>query len=420
MKKESKSQSKMELENEKKNEEKLMKDKEKQTGYNTIEVIVIMIVTIVFGVIIGSTVTLSFQRGKLGGMSNSLKEFVATYNSIVENYYDDVDEKALVDAGIAGMMNYLGDPYSVFMTEEESEAFNQKVNGYYIGIGTEVRFFENIFTISQVFEDSPAKKAGLEVGDVILQIDGTDVEGKKLTEVSELIKGEENTSFIMKVLRGEEEKMFTVIRSRIDLTSVTSEIYEVENHKIGYIKIDIFASNTYEQFKKELKALEKQGMDRLIIDVRDNSGGYLTTVSDILSLFLNKSKIMYQLETKGVKEPVHALTKESRSYPVAVLINHASASASEILASAMMESYGAEVIGVNSYGKGTVQKAVELSSGTSFKYTFQKWLTPNGNWINDVGVTPTIEIELNDEYYHDPIIEKDPQFQKALEVLKDK
>jgi len=164
-----------------------------------------------------------------------------------------------------------------------------------------------------VFEDSPAKKAGLEVGDVILQIDGTDVEGKKLTEVSELIKGEENTSFIMKVLRGEEEKMFTVIRSRIDLTSVTSEIYEVENHKIGYIKIDIFASNTYEQFKKELKALEKQGMDRLIIDVRDNSGGYLTTVSDILSLFLNKSKIMYQLETKGVKEPVHALTKESRS-----------------------------------------------------------------------------------------------------------
>jgi len=103
-----------------------------------------------------------------------------------------------------------------------------------------------------------------------------------------------------------------------------------------------------------------------------------------------------------------------------VLINHASASASEILASAMMESYGAEVIGVNSYGKGTVQKAVELSSGTSFKYTFQKWLTPNGNWINDVGVTPTIEIELNDEYYHDPIIEKDPQFQKALEVLKDK
>ncbi len=419
MRKENKSQSNK-VEIEKVQQEPLVKEKEKQTGYNTIEVIVIMIVTIIFGVIIGSTVTLSFQRGKLGGMSNSLKEFVATYNSIVENYYDDVDEEALVDAGIAGMMNYLGDPYSVFMTEEESEAFNQKVNGYYIGIGTEVRFFENIFTIAQVFEDSPAEKAGLQVGDVILQIDGVDVEGKKLTEVSDLIKGDENTSFIIKVLRGEEEKKFTVIRSKIDLASVTSEIYEMNNHKVGYIKIDIFASNTQEQFKKELQALEKEGMDRLIIDVRDNSGGYLTTVSDILSLFLNKSKIMYQLETKGVKEPVHALTKESRSYPVAVLINHSSASASEILASAMMESYGAEVIGVNSYGKGTVQKAVELGSGASFKFTFQKWLTPNGNWINEVGITPTIEVQLNDEYYHDPVIEKDPQFNKALEVLTEK
>ena len=171
------------------------------------------------------------------------------------------------------------------------------------------------------------------------------------------------------------------------------------------------------EFFVKLEALEKENIDSLIIDVRSNSGGYLSSVTDIASMFLNKSKIIYQLDTKGVVEQIYSKTKESRNYKVVVLIDKASASASEILAGAMQESYGATIIGTNSYGKGTVQAAYQLESGATVKYTIQKWLTPNGNWINEVGITPDIEVELTEEYANNPSDETDSQLQKALEEL---
>jgi len=189
---------------------------------------------------------------------------------------------------------------------------------------------------------------------------------------------------------------------------------------VGVIVVDVFAANTYKQFKNELLDLENKKIDSLIIDVRDNSGGYLTVVSDILSLFLNKSKVMYQLETKGKKEVVHALTNAERKYPVVVLVNKGSASASEILAAAMKESYGAKVVGVSTYGKGTVQRAYSLKSGATVKYTTQKWLTPKGNWIHEIGVEPTIVEELNENYYQTLQDEDDNQLQKAISVLSEK
>ena len=213
------------------------------------------------------------------------------------------------------------------------------------------------------------------------------------------------------IKRGEDQFDVSVLREKVDITSVTSDTYTIDHHKIGYIKIDIFASNTQKQFKKVLESLEKDGIDSLIIDVRDNSGGYLTVVSEMASMFLDKSKIIYQLDTKGVKEPIYSLTKEKRTYPIAVLINKGSASASEILASALKESYGAFVVGVPSYGKGTVQKSFTLETGSTIKYTTQKWLTPDGNWIHEKGVLPTIEVE------YDKTGDVDTQLQKALEVL---
>ena len=151
--------------------------------------------------------------------------------------------------------------------------------------------------------------------------------------------------------------------------------------------------------------------------MRDNSGGYLSTVTSIASLFMDKSKIIYQLDTKGIVEQIYATTKESRKYDIRVLINQNSASASEILAAALQESYGAKVVGVNSFGKGTVQKAYQLESGATVKYTIQKWLTPNGNWINKKGVTPDIEVEMEGDYYQNPSDETDNQLQKALEDI---
>jgi len=384
---------------------------EKKAGFNFIEVIIIMIITVLFGTLIGSMITYKTNDSSLEGVPDDLSEFVNTYQDLVDNYYDELDKEELLNAGIKGMIEYLGDPHSTYMNVIESEAFTERVEGKYVGIGTEIQYLDGIIIISDPFEDGPASKAGLKTGDMILAIDGEDVQGKSLSDVSKLIKGDVGTSVSLLIKRGEDQFDVSVLREKVDITSVTSDTYTIDHHKIGYIKIDIFASNTQKQFKKVLESLEKDGIDSLIIDVRDNSGGYLTVVSEMASMFLDKSKIIYQLDTKGVKEPIYSLTKEKRTYPIAVLINKGSASASEILASALKESYGAFVVGVPSYGKGTVQKSFTLETGSTIKYTTQKWLTPDGNWIHEKGVLPTIEVE------YDKTGDVDTQLQKALEVL---
>jgi len=393
---------------------------EKKAGFNLIEVVIIMIITVLFGTLIGSMI--SYEKDKIvsGEIPNDLEELVQTYNDLLDNYYEDLDKEALLDAGIKGMIDYLGDPYSTYMDLKETEEFNEKVEGKYVGIGTEIQLVDNNITISNPFEDGPAYEAGLRKGDIIVAVEGESVEGKTLSEVSALIKGKADTKVSITIKRDNEEKVLSVTRKEVDITSVTYDTFDVNDKKIGLITIDIFAANSKEQFRDALTVLEEANIDSLVIDVRDNTGGYLSVVSEIVSMFLDKSKIIYQLETKGVKEPVYSLTKEKRTYPVAVLINSASASASEILASALKESYGAEIIGINSYGKGTVQKSYTLDTGATIKYTIQKWLTPDGNWINDTGVSPTIKEELDVSYYTNPSLENDNQLQKALEVLSEK
>lgn len=387
---------------------------EKKAGFNFIEVVIIMIITVLFGTFIGSMITYKTNDNPSECVSDDLSEFVNTYQDLVDNYYDELDKEELLNAGIKGMIEYLGDPHSTYMNVVESEAFMERVEGKYVGIGTEIQYLNGIITISDPFPDGPASKAGLKTGDIILAIDGENVQGKSLSDVSNLIKGDAGSSVSLLIKRDEQELEVSVLRDHVDITSVTSDVYTIDNRKIGYIKIDIFAANTQKQFKKVLEDLEKKDIDSLIIDVRNNSGGYLTVVSEMASMFLDKSKIIYQLDTKGVREPIYSLTKEKRTYPIAVLINKGSASASEILASALKESYGAFVVGVPSYGKGTVQKSFTLETGSTIKYTTQKWLTPDGNWVHEKGVTPTIEVEL------DTTSDVDTQLQKALEVLSQK
>ncbi len=397
---------------------------EKRSGFNTLEVIIIMIIAILFGALIGSAVTYSREKQKsstgLEMISDDLEEFVDTYHNILDNYYLELDQDELLNAGIKGMIEYLNDSHSTYMDAAESEAFNEQVEGSYVGIGAEMTLLNDTVKISYLFDGSPAGKAGIQVGDIIQQVDGTDIQGKALSDISALIKGTKGTTVKITVTRGEETLDFVVVRDKVELTSVTSKVFERNNQKIGYLDIDIFASNTSKQFKTELEKLEKESIDRLIIDVRDNPGGHLTQVSEMLAMILKKGDILYQIETKGIKEPTYDWTKEQRDYEIAVLINHASASASEILASALNEIKGSEIIGITSYGKGTVQKAFELKSGATIKYTTQKWLTPKGNWIDGVGVKPTVEVELDDAYYENPTDEMDNQLQKAIEILANK
>lgn len=401
---------------------------ERKSGFNFLEVIIIMFIMLVAGFFIGTFVswaTKTKDNTKViynnANIPSEFNEFINAYNNIVNDYYQEIDSKKLIEAGISGMLEYLGDDYSVYMDTDESDNFNAQVEGEYKGIGIEIvqNTVDNSVMIYSIFENTPASRSELKVGDIIVKVNGVDTTKMTTSEIARLIKSNEVlSSCSITVLRDNVEKTVNLTLENVVLNSVTSKIIEEDNKKIGYISLDIFASNTATQFEKELIKLEGNKIDSLIIDVRDNTGGYLNVVTDIASLFLDKTKIIYQLDTKGVIEQIYSRTNTSRKYPIVVLMNGYSASASEILAGALKESYGATLIGTHSFGKGTVQKAYQLESGATVKYTIQKWLTPNGNWINGTGIEPDINVELDENYRTNPVEENDNQLKAAIDKLK--
>ena len=389
----------------------------KKEGFSYPEMVIIMIIAILFGFLIGNVVSFTKKETTSSSVPSELKEFVDTYNDIVNNYYDKVNKEELIDAGIKGMINYLDDPYATYFDGTSSTNFNQTLEGNYEGIGIEVTLDNNKVKITKVFADTPAKKAGIKVGDYITKVNGESVEGKSLSDVVSLIKNAKNKEVEITITRDNQEKAMKVTRTTVDMPYTSSKVYEENGKKIGYLKIEMFSNNITKQVKKELESLKKKNIDKLVIDVRDNPGGYLTQVTEILSLFMTKKDVIYQLQTKNNKEKVYSTSsKATYSYPVVVLINENSASASEILASAFKETYNAEIVGVNSYGKGTVQKTGDLNNGDTIKYTVQKWLTPKGNWINEKGVTPTKEVKLELKENELLTEDNDNQLKAAIEL----
>ena len=420
---------KKDIDKDKKNEEEKVIDEEiddsnvreiiveRRSGFNFSEVIIIMIIAIMFGFLLGNIVNFVVFNDNFS--SDELDELVTTYNNIIDNYYEDVDKEELIDAGIQGMINYLDDPYATYFSGDASDDFNEELDGTYDGIGIEVMLSNGVISVGNVFDGSPAENSGVKVGDIVTKVNDTDITGKSLSEVVSMISGEDsgNTSKLT-VNRDGVELSFELSKTTIETPVVESEIYENNGKNIGYIKIDIFNSNSYKQFNSALKKLEKNNIDGLVIDVRDNPGGYLSEVKNILCLFLNKKQVLYQLQTKNETEKIYGTKKSiDRDYPVSVIINDESASASEILASAFKESYGSHVVGINSYGKGTVQSASDLNSGDTIKYTVQKWLTPDGNWINDVGVVPTDRVETVLQEGETLTYDNDTMLQTAISVV---
>ena len=394
---------------------------EDYSSFTIPEVILLIIISILFGVIMGCILTYSKSFNTVNVTAKEA-ELLAAYEKIKNNYYEEVSEDKLVGAAIDGMVSSLNDPYSYYLNEEDTNSFNQSLDGTYIGVGVTILHDENNENqVVEVMDNSPAKKAGIKVGDKFLKIDGKDVKNLSLTGMTSLIKRNKGDKQVFVVLRDSEEITVNITIGEVVLSSVSSKIIEGNGKNVGYINIETFAANTYAQFNKNLKALEKEKIDSLIIDVRGNPGGHLSQVQDILSLFFDKKTVLYQIENKGKVEKFYASTKDKRKYDIVVLIDCQSASASEILASCFQENYkNATIIGTTSYGKGTVQKTYELSNGASLKYTAEKWLTSKGNWINDKGVVPDIEVELTEEYYNNACDENDLQLQKALEVLTKK
>ena len=389
----------------------------KKEGFSYPEMVIIMIIAILFGFLIGNVVSFTKKETTNSSVPSELKEFVDTYNDIVNNYYDKVNKEELIDAGIKGMINYLDDPYATYFDGTSSTNFNQTLEGNYEGVGIEVTLDNNKVKITKVFADTPAKKAGIKVGDYITKVNGESVNGKSLSDVVSLIKNAKNKEVEITITRDNQEKAIKVTRTTVDMPYTSSKVYEENGKKIGYLKIEMFSNNITKQVKKELESLKKKNIDKLVIDVRDNPGGYLTQVTEILSLFMTKKDVIYQLQTKNNKEKVYGTSsKATYSYPVVVLINENSASASEILASAFKETYNAEIVGVNSYGKGTVQKTGDLNNGDTIKYTVQKWLTPKGKWINEKGVTPTKEVKLELKENETLTEDNDNQLKAAIEL----
>ena len=393
---------------------------ERRSGFNFSEVIIIMIIAIMFGFLLGNIVNFVVFSDN-SSSDKELDELVTTYDNIINNYYEDVDKEELIDAGIQGMINYLDDPYATYFSGEASEDFNQELAGNYEGIGVEVMLNNGVVSVSRVFDNSPASKAGVKVGDVVIKVNDNDITGKSLTEVVSMISGKNSgNKSKLTVTRNGEELSFELAKGTIEVPAVNSEIYENNGKKIGYIKIDLFSSKIYKQFNSALKNLEKNNIQGLVIDVRDNPGGYLSEVKNILCLFLDKKQVLYQLQTKNKTEKIYGTKKSiERDYPVSVIINDESASAAEILASAFKESYGSRIVGINSYGKGTVQSASDLNSGDTIKYTVQKWLTPDGNWVNDKGVVPTDRVENVLQEGEILTFDNDVMLQTAINVVSE-
>jgi len=399
-------------------------NKQERKIFSTAETILLVIMSLLIGLSIG----LLFRQNNMSSSKETetdknLKEFIKNYNYIIDNYYEEVDKEDLINNAIAGMMESLDDPHSVYFDETETDNFTISLNGSYEGVGIQILKDEESgnMLITGVFKDSPAAKSGLLPGDMIVSIDDFMAKDLSASEFSSIIRNGTKTSYELKVLRDEEEIKITLNKSLVTLASVVSETFEEDKKKIGYIYIGIFANNTYSQFKEELEKLEKENIDALIIDVRGNTGGHLTTVDGILDIFLNKNQIMYQFEQSGKTTATYGSGDDNKKYDIVLLGDEVSASASEVLIAGLRENLGSIFIGKQTYGKGTVQELITLSDGTQYKITVKKWLTPKGNWINDSeGLTPDMEVELDNKYYETYNNEDDTQLQKAIEYIKEK
>lgn len=389
---------------------KIFKIKKRHVSYSFSE---LLIVTLVVSLVISSVV--GFVVFKIVG-NTSLLKVEATYDKIKNEYYKSFNKDELESAAIDGMMSYLNEKYSSYLKADETTNLDSKLEGSYEGIGIEISKIDEKIKIVNVYENTPAGVAGLKSGDIIVKIDDIKIDASSSIEtVLSLVKDKKEINISVK--RDDEEKNFKVAIKTIEKPVVTRKVFTKNGKKVGYIYLSSFTENSANQVKTALKELGNEKIDSLIFDVRSNTGGYLTSVTDILNMFLKKGHVLYSLEEKNKKQTYYDTTNEEYDKDVVVLIDRKTASASEILASSLKESYGAIVVGTTSYGKGKVQNTYRLTKNTMLKYTTAKWYTPLGNSIDEVGITPGVYVTLDKNYAKNPCDDTDNQLKKAIEIL---
>lgn len=347
-----------------------------------------------------------------------LKELTAYIDAY---YYDETETEKLRDGLYKGLLEGIGDKYSAYYNEEEYKQSQIGMTGQYYGIGAGLRqdMDTMIVSVTKVYEGTPSEKAGVLADDVVLSVDGTEADTMEVTELVKLIRGEEGTTVRLEIYRPstEEYLSFDVERANVTLPSVESEMLE---DGIGYIRIESFEAETAAQFEKQAADLGAQGMKSMIIDLRYNGGGLVDSVTEILDDILPEGLLVYTEDKSGHRKEYTSDGSTKMNYPLAVLVNQDSASASEIFAGAIKDYGYGTLIGTKTFGKGIVQTVFPLSDGDAVKLTTAKYFTPKGNYIHGVGIEPDIELKYE---YLNPDGEEyekqyDNQIQKAIEVLR--
>ena len=381
------------------------------------------------GIYLGKQVFQIFEAKKIGENAQAenaelVNEYTAAKVEVIENtikeyYLEETDRSTLENGIYTGLVNALEDPYSVYYSAEELKELQMSTEGIYYGIGAYISkaATEEYCVISGTIANTPAEEAGLRADDIIYKVDGVDVAGMDITEVVALIKGEEGTQVVLTLVReGESDYLeIPVERRKIESPTVSSEMLE---NSIGYIEITEFDDVTEDQFAESLAECKGKGMKALILDLRSNPGGNLSTVCEISRMVLPKGMIVYTEDKYGNRDEYTCDGMRQIQVPVVVLVNGYSASASEILAGAMKDHGIATIMGTTTFGKGIVQRVISLSDGSAVKLTVSKYYTPNGNDIHEKGIEPDVEVEFDaDAYYNEGV---DNQLQEAVKYLSEK
>ncbi|MBQ8526697.1 MAG: S41 family peptidase [Clostridia bacterium] len=355
-----------------------------------------------------------------GDMSFSAK--MDRMSQLVDKYYiNEYDSKKMEDAALSAYAAEINDPYTMYINKDNYTAMLESMGGDYVGIGVEVYINDDFITIMSVFENSPAKKAGILKGDKIIAVEGEKADSSNYQESINKIKGidapEGDNDIIITILRGEETIDFTLIREAVSVDTVFSKVIAPS---IGYIRLTDFGEKTYADFAVQYTQLKNQNITGLIIDLRNNPGGMLTTVVNIADAILPSGNILTIKDKQGNETPYDS-GESSIDLPLCVLINENSASASEVLAGAVRDLKKGTLIGTKSYGKGVVQSLMEFGDGSAFKLTTAKYYTPSGECIDGHGITPDIEVTLPEELLNKSIdeltLEEDEQLRTAVQVL---
>ncbi|MEY9867806.1 S41 family peptidase [Peribacillus sp. RS7] len=363
-----------------------------------------------------TTIALTFGNEKVESIApdkhSEFEKLYSTYDTIKDNYYEEIDQDKLVDGAINGMIKSLDDPYSAYMDKKEASSFHESISSSFEGIGAEIQEQDGKIMVVSPIKGSPAEKAGVKPNDIILSVDGKSVEGLSSSEAVLKIRGEKGTKVNLSISRaGESEPIeLTIKRDTIPIETVYAEMLD---DGVAKIQVTSFSEHTVQELKTALEEMSKKDMKGLVLDLRGNPGGLLDQAIEMASLFIPNGEVVLQVEERSGKKDVYKSKNDGElKIPVVVLIDDGSASASEIVAAAVSESADIPLIGVKSFGKGTVQTAQDFEDGSNFKYTAAKWLTPEGNWIHKKGIKPDINVKLPD-YANLPYISPDKELKAS-------